>query len=94
MQLYLTTNHVISHISDGVSGLIFIVTVFLTINIFDIYAIPIAMIIAYLGFYSWYAAYYSYKSLCLSFFKFEMKTTIVPLTIFILFTILNFFYNK
>ena len=91
MQLYLTTNHVISHISDGVSGLIFIVTVFLTINIFDIYAIPIAMIIAYLGFYSWYAAYYSYKSLCLSFFKFEMKTTIVPLTIFILFTILNFF---
>jgi O-antigen/teichoic acid export membrane protein len=94
MQLYLTTNHVISHIADGVSGLIFIVTVFLTINIFDIYAIPIAMIIAYLGFYSWYAAYYSYKSLSLPFFKFEMKTTIVPLTIFILFTILNFFYNK
>jgi O-antigen/teichoic acid export membrane protein len=94
MQLYLTTNHVISHIADGVSGLIFIVTVFLTINIFDIYAIPIAMIIAYLGFYSWYAAYYSYKSICLSFFKFEMKTTIVPLTIFILFIILNFFYNK
>lgn len=93
MQLYLTTNHVISHIADGVSGLIFIVTVFITINILDVNAIPISMIIAYLGFYSWYAAYHSYKSLSLSFFKYEMKTTIVPLIILILFAIFNCFYN-
>lgn len=84
MQLYLTTNHIIAHIADGISGLIFIVFGLTTVNWLGIYAIPMGMLAGYLGFYAWYAAYYSYKSLSIRFLDFEYKTSFIPIIIFII----------
>jgi len=87
MQLYLTTNHVISHIADGISGLIFCVVGFLLVNYLGIYAIPIGMLAGYLGFYAWFAAYHSLKSLSVGFFVFEKKAMLFPFMFFILFNL-------
>ena len=88
IQLYSTTNHIISHIADGVSGLIFIIVTLSLFGTYELYAIPIGMLCGYLGFYSWYAAYYSLKSLGVSFFNFEHKTILVPLLLLIAFCML------
>ena len=87
MQLYLTTNHVISHIADSVSGIIFLLVAFLTINSLGIYAIPLGMLAGYLGFYSWYSAYHSLDSLKVSFLQFEMSTSLFPLSLLIIYFI-------
>jgi len=81
MYVYLSTNHVISHIADGVSGVIYIVFCVLLSKVMGVYSIPVAMIIGYLGFYSWYAAKYSYSSIEISFFKLEKTAILLPLLI-------------
>ncbi|AUD04466.1 polysaccharide biosynthesis protein [Spirosoma pollinicola] len=86
MQLYLTTNHVVGHIADGISGIIFIGVTLLLINSYQIYAIPIGMIAGYLGFYAWYSAYYSYKSIHVSVFKFEYKVSLLPMLLLIIYS--------
>ncbi len=91
IQLYLTSNHIISHIADGVSGVIFIVSAYLLIPLIGIYSIPTAMLIGYLGFYCWYSAYYSLKLLNMKFFEFEKNISLLPISIFILYTILHLF---
>lgn len=85
IQLYNTTNHIIAHIADGVSGMIYIITVLMLINKYELYAIPVGMIAGYLGFYSWYAASFSLRSLETSFFKFEKKSLLIPLLIFLIY---------
>ncbi|RAK02560.1 hypothetical protein LX87_00680 [Larkinella arboricola] len=82
MQLYLTTNHVISHIADGVSGIIFVIISFALISTYGLYAIPIGMLAGYLGFYAWYATSASVKSLSINFYNFERKTSMIPLLLF------------
>lgn len=78
IQVYLSTNHVISHIADGVSGILYIVSALLLSKYIGVYAIPVGLIIGYLGFYSWYAAGYSYKSMKVNFWKFEKKAALLP----------------
>ncbi|MCK8492777.1 hypothetical protein M0L20_12990 [Spirosoma sp. RP8] len=89
MQLYLTTNHVISHIADSISGIIFIVTSFTLINSLELYAIPIGMLSGYLGFYAWYAASFSINSLSISFYNFEKRVTTIPLLLFLFYITIN-----
>ncbi|MCF8275168.1 MAG: hypothetical protein K9J17_00420 [Flavobacteriales bacterium] len=87
MQLYLTTNHVISHIADGISGFIFIVSSSLLLNWVGVYAFPLGMLTGYLGFYSWMAAKYSLESMNIGFWEFEKKALAPPLllmTIYVL----------
>lgn len=71
MQVYLSTNHIISHIADGISGLLYIVACLFLTPYIGIYAIPVSMLVGYLGFYAWYSAHYSYKSLNAKFYAFE-----------------------
>lgn len=91
MQLYNTTNHIISHIADGVSGIIFILVATLMINRFQLYAIPTGMLAGYLGFYAWFAAMYSYRSLHVNFITFEKKVLMFPMLIFLGYIVLNLF---
>lgn len=86
MQLYLTTNHVISHIADGISGAIFCIVGFFMVGSYGIYAIPIGMLAGYLGFYAWFAAFRSFKSMKTTFWKFEKKAVIIPLFLLLVFT--------
>lgn len=93
MQLYLTTNHVISHIADFISGLIFIGSTLILLNFIDLYAIPVGMILSYLGFYSWYALRYSLKSINQNLFKFEKDVSFIPFTLLLIyFSITLFIY--
>lgn len=94
MQVYLSTNHVISHIADGVSGIIYIVVSLLLLKSCGIYAIPLGMLVGYLGFYSWYAAKYSYKSLNTSFWNFEKKASLVPIVLMLVYTIILISFNN
>ncbi len=83
IQVYISTNHVISHIADGISGLIYIIATLLLLPHIGLYAVPVAMIAGYLGFYSWYAARYSYRSLNTSLWQFEKQTLLLPVSLFL-----------
>ena len=85
IQVYLSTNHVISHIADGISGLIYILASLILINYIGIYAVPVGMLAGYLGFYAWYAAKYSYNSMHVKFWSFEKSTSFVPALICIIY---------
>ncbi|HVX49981.1 MAG TPA: hypothetical protein VHB48_07480 [Chitinophagaceae bacterium] len=87
MQVYLTTNHVISHIADGVSGLIYVISAIVLSKFIGVYAIPTAMIMGYLGFYSWYAAIYSYRSINTGFWKLERDTVALPFLMLVLYVV-------
>lgn len=78
IQLYMTTHHVISHVADTVSGVIFLLVSVLLVNYLDIMAFPIGMIVGYLGFYCWYSAKYSYNSINEKFFEYEVKVAFGP----------------
>ena len=83
MQIYLTTNHVITHIVDSISGLIFILATYLLIGRYDVYAFPMAMIIGFISFYAWYAPYKSLKSMNVSIWNFD-KVFLFVITIMII----------
>lgn len=87
MQVYLSTNHVISHIADGVSGVLFIISALILSRYVGIYSIPLGMMVGYLGFYSWYAAKYSLKSLNIGFWEFERKASLLPLSIILIYIV-------
>jgi len=88
IQLYSTTNHIITHIANGITGLIFIVIVALGYTFWGIYAFPIAQIVSDMFFYNWYAAYHSYAAFRLRFWHFERRTAIVPFITLLVYCIL------
>lgn len=89
MQVYMSTNHIISHIVDGISGVICIISTIFLSNYIGVYAIPVGMLIAYLGFFSWYAAKYSYNSLQVKFWEFEKSTSVVAVLLLLGYIFLN-----
>jgi hypothetical protein len=89
IQLYNISNHIVSHIADGVSGLIFIVVTVLLLHKLDLYAIPIGMIAGYLGFYAWYAGMHSYRFMNTTFLKFEYKASGLPFCILLLYALIS-----
>jgi hypothetical protein len=89
VQLYNISNHIVSHIADGVSGIIFIVVTVLLLHKLDLYAIPIGMIAGYLGFYAWYAGMHSYKFMNTTFVKFETKASGLPFCILVLYALVS-----
>jgi len=88
IQIYSTTNHIISHVADGVSGLIYILSSIILIKYIGIYAVPVGMLLGYFGFYAWYAARYSYKSLNVFSLNFEFRTSLLPLLLLLTYFII------
>ncbi|WP_121809106.1 polysaccharide biosynthesis protein [Mucilaginibacter kameinonensis] len=89
IQLYSISNHIISHIADGISGVIFIAVTVALLHKIDLYAIPVGMIAGYLGFYAWYAAMHSYRFMKVSFLKFELKASSIPICILLIYMIFS-----
>jgi hypothetical protein len=87
IQLYSTTNHIIWHTANGITGIINIVVVVLTFKYIGVYSFPIGMAVGTLGFYCWYAAKHSYRAFKLSFWSFERKTFLVPLGVVLTYSI-------
>jgi hypothetical protein len=85
LQLYSITNHIIWHTVTAWTGSIFLIVSFLLIKTQGYLAYPIAKIVAYLGFYSWYCAKYSYKKFNISFLRYESQVLMIPVIVFIFF---------
>lgn len=78
LQLYSTTNHIIWHKVTLVHGTIFAAVACTTFGSLGAYAIPVALLAGYLGFYSWYCALHSYRACKVNFWSFEPATSLVP----------------
>jgi hypothetical protein len=85
INLYSTTNHIINHIANGVTGIIYVIASLVLFRFIGIYAFPVGIIIGYLGFYGWYSATHSYDAFNLNFWSFEKTTIIPPFAIFLLY---------
>lgn len=92
-QLYTTINKVNSHISDLASGIIMVLVWWLFADKLDVYVFPIGMLCGYLGFYDWFAGYYSYKVMILSPFRFEIKANAIPFFLLLFYTIVHVCLN-
>ena len=80
IQLLLTNNIAIAHVANGVTGLIWILGLFILFPIIGALALPLSMLIAYTGFYSWYAVLPALRSMPnISFWKFEARVVLLPL---------------
>ena len=91
LQLYSTTNHILWHIANGVSGIVYLIISFVLLPIIGVYAFPIGYIAGYLGYYAWYSALYSYKKFKMNFFEFESKTVLIPFIIFLIYSFSHLF---
>ena len=86
IQLYSTSNHIIWHIMTGISGSIMIIFSIILYPAIEVLAFPLAMLVAYLGFYSWYGAIHSYKEFKLSFWSFEKDVMLFPLSVALIYS--------
>jgi len=92
IQLYSTTNHIVWHIANGVTGVIYILTILLFYRKMGVYAFPLASIISNLSFYSWYSSSKSYASIKSSFFKFDKTVFLPPALILIFYVSFSIFW--
>jgi hypothetical protein len=80
VQLCNAMNHVIMHIADGVSGVIYIIALSLLVGPYGIMAVPICQLGAYGGFYAWFAARNTYSRVNTDFVTFE-RTIGIPVAL-------------
>ena len=71
IQLYSTTNHILWHIHNGVSGTITIIVMIIIFNYIPVYSYPLGLIIGNITFYCWYGPLHSYRFLKSNFWDFE-----------------------
>jgi len=91
IQLYSTTNHIIWHKANGISGSIYLILSYLLIDM-GVIAFPLSYLTAYLLFYAWYAAWHSYREFGMKFLSFELKTSFFPLMSILLADVLAVFW--
>ena len=84
LQIYSTTNHIIWHLLNGITGLVFFGIFFSTIKLFGLYAFPIGYSVSYLCYYSWYAPKLSYQLLKTNFYNAERRSFIPFLLLFVI----------
>ena len=78
IQIYTTTNHIIWHVATGVTGTLYIVLALAFLRPLGLYAFPLAILISYASFYSWYAAYHVYKMMPTTFWPLQRKAALGP----------------
>jgi len=82
LNLYSTTNHIITHIANGITGMIAIISTLLLLPVLGLLALPTGLLIGYAGFYSWFPVVFSYREYKMPFWEFESKNSIAPLVLF------------
>lgn len=87
LQVYSTTNHIIWHSLNGITGVLMIALSVILYPILSINAFPISMLCSYILFYSWYAPYKSYRFMNVNFFKFE-KYSFIPCVLLFIFNLI------
>jgi len=89
IQLYSTTNRIIWHIANGLTGLIYIFFSIILFGKIGVLAFPLGMLLGYLSFYSWYAASHAYKTFKMNFFVFEKGTVFLPFIVTLVYIAFN-----
>lgn len=84
LNLYSTTNHIITHIANGVTGLLSIAFTLALQSSLGLLALPTGLLLGYLAFYSWYPVRHSYRHFQMPFWRFERRTTLGPLLVLVL----------
>ena len=84
IQLLLTSNKAIAHLANGIAGIICIIRKFILFPDMRVYAVPLSILIANFGFYAWYPAILSVRSIPgISFFKYETRVAFLPIILLI-----------
>ena len=83
LQLYMTGNDVISHVANGVTGTLCIITAMLLVPSFGSIGFAVGLLTGYLLFYSWYPVWHSYREFQFKFSEFETRTSLGPFLTFI-----------
>jgi hypothetical protein len=78
LQLYSTTNHIVWHVANGVSGIVFAAVASILFLALDWYAFGVAYLTAYLVFYAPYTARLSLQSVRVTFLGFERSVALAP----------------
>lgn len=78
IQFYSLSNHILWHIANGISGTIYLVVSAILLPQIGSYAFPIGMMIAYAGFYTWFAARLVYRHYQINAFQFEAGSSASP----------------
>jgi O-antigen/teichoic acid export membrane protein len=79
LQLYSTTNHIVWHIANGVTGALMLALGVGLYPYLGITAFPLAMLVAYCGFYTWYAIRLSSKAFDFKWLAFERQCALLPI---------------
>lgn len=82
LNLYSTTNHIINHVVNGVTGLLCLAVALGLAPWLGMAAMPAGLLFGYLAFYSWYPAMHTYREFRMPFFRFERRTSLGPLLCF------------
>lgn len=85
IQLYSTTNHIIWHVANGVSGSLYVAASFLLLPVVGVYAFPLGILVGYLAFYSWYAPLHVYRAFSMDFWRFQRDTVLLPGALLLIF---------
>jgi hypothetical protein len=78
LHLYSTTNHIITHIANGVTGVLVIISTLLLLPVLGLMALPTGLLVGYVGFYSWYPVRYAYREFKMRFVAFELRNSLGP----------------
>jgi hypothetical protein len=74
LQLYSLTNHIIWHVANGLAGAVMVLTAVLLYAQVELYAFPLAMLIANAGVYATISAWHSRRAFQLRLMSFESRT--------------------
>jgi hypothetical protein len=83
LNLYNTTNDIITHVANGVTGLLCIAAAATLVSRFELLALPVGLLVGYLAFYAWYPVVLSYRKFKMPFPRFELQTSVGPMLCFV-----------
>ena len=84
IQLYSTTNHIIWHIANGLTGCAMLLLSVILYSWLGAVALPLAMLVSYLCIYTPMAIYYSSRAFEFNVLAFEFKVSFFPIVAFVL----------
>lgn len=82
-QMYGLTNHIVAHIGNGITGIIYLIFCLLLVKSLGVIGFPVSYIIGCLLFYTWFGAWHSYRYFNLNFIKYEFDTTFPALLLWL-----------
>lgn len=93
MQLYSVSNHIVWHIANSITGIFMLISLYFSLDKLNFYAFPIAIIVSYLLFYTWYTVKKSYKLFNINFFNYDFKIIIIPILLIVFYGVYIFKFN-